>query len=68
MGSDLDLVVVAERAELPPIERAPEWDVTELPVPADLLIYTEKEWESLAARGRFGKMLQQEDVWVYERR
>ncbi|MEM3658333.1 MAG: nucleotidyltransferase domain-containing protein [Candidatus Hadarchaeum sp.] len=68
VGSDLDLIVVVEQPQLPPIERACEWDVTELPVPVDLVIYTENEWESLAERGRFGKMLRQETVWVYERK
>lgn len=67
VGSDLDLVVVVKHTELPPWERARDWDVTELPVPADLLVYTEKEWESLAQRGRFGKTLLKETVWVYER-
>ena len=50
------------------MERARDWDVTELPVPADLLIYTEKEWESLAGRGRFGETLLRETIWVYERK
>jgi predicted nucleotidyltransferase len=67
VGSDLDLVVVVKRAELPPARRASEWDLTGLPVPADLLVYTEEEWEIVVSRGRFGEMLQREAVWVYER-
>jgi uncharacterized protein len=64
-GSDLDVVaVVADSAE--PFERrALGWDTTPLPVPADLLVYTEPEWQALEAdTGRFGRRLAEETVWV----
>ena len=63
VGSDLDLVVVVESSTLTFERRAIEWDTTKLPVPADLLVYTNAEWESLA--GRFRDTLDKEAVWVY---
>jgi len=67
VGSDLDLVIVVEKANQAFEKRAAAWDVTELPVPADVLIYTEEEWQSLGQRGRFFETLMEEAVWVYVR-
>ena len=67
VGSDLDLVLVVERAEEPFELRAARWDVTRLPVPAEALVYTALEWESVAASTRFGQALAREAVWVYEK-
>jgi hypothetical protein len=37
-------------------------------VPADVLVYTEHEWESLAVSGiRFARVARDEVVWVYTR-
>ena len=56
VGSDIDLVVIVERSELPFSERALKWDTLSLPVPVDLLIYTKEEWGKMAAEGtRFVK-------------
>ncbi len=63
VGSDLDLVVVVKRSTLAFERRAVEWDTTKLTVPADLLVYTNEEWQSLA--GRFRDTLEKETVWVY---
>jgi len=67
VGSDLDLIIVVEKADQAFEKRAAEWDVTELPVPADVLIYTKEEWQSLSQRGRFFKTLMKEAIWVYVR-
>ena len=67
VGSDLDVVVLVERAEDPVERRALRWDVTQLPVPAEVLVYTVQEWEAVKMRGRFGKALSGETVWVYEK-
>ena len=67
VGSDLDLVIVVERSDQAFEKRAAEWDVAELPVPADVLIYTEEEWQSLGQRRRFYQMVMRESVWVYIR-
>jgi predicted nucleotidyltransferase len=45
-GSDLDLAVIVEREDRPFERRSARWDMTSLPVPADLLVYTAAEWEA----------------------
>lgn len=65
VGSDLDLVAVVRNSDLPFPRRAALWDTTELPVPAELLIYTEAEWERLQATGgRFARMLAETVDWL----
>lgn len=66
VGSDLDLVVVVREAAEPFERRALGWDLSSLPVPAELLVYTEAEWQGLHDEGgRFACMLAREAVWVY---
>ncbi len=67
VGSDLDLIIVVESSDQPFERRASEWDATELPVPADVLVYTDEEWQSLEQKGRFYQTVTQEAVWVYIR-
>jgi uncharacterized protein len=65
VGSDLDLIVVVRHSDIPFERRGVAWDLTELPVSADLLVYTEAEWESLlASETRFARMLQSEVKWL----
>lgn len=64
-GSDLDIIIVVEGSEEPFERRAARWDATELPVPAELLVYTRDEWQELSQRGRFYQGLMREAVWVY---
>ena len=64
VGSDLDLVILVEGSLLPFERRSIEWDVTELPVPADVLVYTKEEWQSLEPQGGFFGTLIQEVIWV----
>ena len=66
-GSDVDLVVVVAEAREPFDRRRLGWDCTSLPVPAELLVYTEPEWRAFQASGSlFAKRLAQETVWVLE--
>ncbi len=65
-GSDLDIVIIVNTSSLPFVERPKEWDVTDLPVAADLLVYTRTEWTSLPSASRFATMLRHEAVWVYD--
>jgi predicted nucleotidyltransferase len=64
-GSDVDLIVIVV-GELPPLgERARGWDTTQLPVPADLLLYSEGEWRSHMTRSaRWRATVEREVVWV----
>lgn len=64
-GSDVDLVVIVKRSPRPFWARALEWDATSLPVPADLLVYTEAEWEARLAAARSIRARRDPVVWVY---
>jgi len=65
VGSDLDLVVVVSETAEPFERRAAQWDLTALPVPAELLVYTEQEWDAVLAHDtRFSRMLEQETIWL----
>lgn len=65
VGSDLDLIVIVERAQRAFMERALDWDLSGLPVPAEILVYTREEWDRMQAEGRrFGAMVQRETVWL----
>jgi hypothetical protein len=61
----LDIVIVVEQSVRPFFQRALEWDASEVPVPAEVLVPTEAEWGSM--RGRFRHALRQEAIWVYSR-
>ncbi|MDH7500948.1 MAG: nucleotidyltransferase domain-containing protein [candidate division NC10 bacterium] len=65
VGSDLDLLIVVKEADVPFERRGAKWDATNLPVPADVLVHTEREWQSLAEQSRFHRMVMQEAIWVY---
>lgn len=68
VGSDIDLILVVERTDRPFVERALAFDTASLSVPADVRVYTQDEFESLLASGtRFGKVLREETVWVFDR-
>jgi predicted nucleotidyltransferase len=65
VGSDLDLVAVVREAAEPFERRALAWDLSQLPVPAEILVYTSEEWERLQREGgRFARMLASETVWL----
>lgn len=65
VGSDLDVVVLVDAADRPFAERSAAFDATDLPVPADVLVYTEDEWHALTGRQR--DTLRRETVWIAPR-
>ncbi len=65
VGSDLDIIAVIESSNRPFEKRTVDWDLSPLPVPADLLVYTRDEWNSLKKEGRFYRALAAEAVWLY---
>lgn len=67
VGSDLDLVVVVEASGEPFWRRPAGWDITKLPVPADLIVYTIEEWCSFDRQTQMYRTLTEETVWVYIR-
>jgi len=65
VGSDLDLIAIVRSATDRFEQRANCWELNGLPVAADLLIYTEEEWDRLIEEGgRFARTIQQEAVWM----
>jgi predicted nucleotidyltransferase len=66
VGSDLDVILVVRESATPFIRRAADWDLTRLPVPADVLVYTEREWQALTESGtRFARIVRDEVAWVH---
>jgi hypothetical protein len=66
VGSDLDLIALVREAGEPFERRALSWDLIPLPVPAELLVYTEAEWRRLLDTGsRFAETVMREAVWVH---
>ncbi len=65
VGSDIDIIVILKKSNRPFIYRASEWDISSLPVHADLLVYTEEEWQHLCLKSDFYKRLTYEAVWVW---
>ncbi len=65
VGSDLDLVAIVSESPAPFERRGLSWDLSQLPVPAELMVYTEAEWQAMQASGsRFARMLVEEAVWL----
>jgi predicted nucleotidyltransferase len=65
VGSDLDLIAILERSDEPFECRPLSWDLTDLPVPAEILVYTRYEWTRQLERGnRFARVLRDEVVWL----
>ena len=67
VGSDIDILVIVARSNKPFIYRAVDFDATDLPVPADVLVYTQDEWHQLQLSGRFSEQVKSEVIWLYER-
>ncbi len=68
VGSDLDVIIIVETAAEPFERRSLKFDLSVIPVPVDLLVYTRAEWQTLAeAKGKFWSTVDHEAVWVYQR-
>jgi tRNA nucleotidyltransferase (CCA-adding enzyme) len=65
VGSDIDLVVIVHHTDMPFIRRALDYDTRGLPVGADVLVYTEDEWQRMLQEGRFAPAIEREALWVY---
>ena len=64
VGSDIDIIVIMSETGLPFEQRSLQLTLPNLPVPADIRVYTESEWHNL--RSRAGKRM--DVVWLKERR
>ncbi len=68
VGSDVDIVVVCRQCPRPVAERGAAFPVRGLPVPADVIVYTEDELAAAEAEGlRMAREVQENTVWVFQR-
>ena len=68
VGSDLDLIAVVDDTSEPFERRLLNWELNNLPVPADILVYTLTEWKEIQKRSnKFSRMLNSEVTWTYSR-
>ena len=66
VGSDLDLIAVVRNSSEPFYRRPLHWDLSGLPVPADLIVYTQGEWDQLMESGSLlARTLAREAVWLF---
>jgi len=65
VGSDLDLIIILSDTDRPFTQRSSEWDMVDIPVPTDVLVYTAEEWRSMS-RQRYG-ITKQKVNWIYRR-
>jgi len=67
VGSDLDVLVIVATTQEPFERRSLRYHADALPVPADLLVYTPEEWDSLPASSGFARTIRAQVIWVYEK-
>jgi len=68
VGSDLDLIIILQTSEQPFWRRSLELPLPDLPVPADMLVYTQNEWNWMREeQTRFYVTVRREARWVYDR-
>lgn len=68
VGSDLDLLILVGASQRPFFERSLDFDLSDLPVPAEVLIYTQADWEALSIQSpRFYSTLIKEWVPIFQR-
>ncbi|MGB5617478.1 MAG: nucleotidyltransferase domain-containing protein, partial [Desulfobacterales bacterium] len=66
VGSDLDVIAIVRKTAEPFERRLLEWDLTSLPVPAEIIVYSLREWEKLEkGKTRFFRMLDRDVVWTF---
>ena len=65
VGSDLDVVLVLRKSAEPFPQRPLLFNLSKLPIPVDVLVYTVEEWERIIrSTSRFGRELAEAN-WVF---
>ncbi len=68
VGSDVDLIAIVAQTEDPFERRSLSWDLSQLAVPAEILVYTLSEFERLIQeKSRFARVPKTEMKWVYSK-
>jgi hypothetical protein len=66
VGSDLDVIAIVRKTSEPFERRSLEWDLTTLPVPAEIIVYSLPEWKKLEqGHTRFFRMLNRDAIWTF---
>jgi hypothetical protein len=66
MGSDLDVIAIIKKTAEPFERRSPGWDLTGLPAPAEIIVYSLPEWGELEkGNTRFHRMLNRDVIWTF---
>lgn len=66
VGSDLDIVIVVDAETAPFEQRAAQWDTTDLPVPCDVMVFTEEELVQNPSI-KFREELEKKSIWIWRR-
>jgi hypothetical protein len=64
VGSDVDLLLIVEDGAG---TGSGSWDTDGIPVPADVLVYSQARWDGLDRTARFYSTIMREVVWVFDR-
>lgn len=68
VGSDFDVIVLISDTNMSLVERRRNYEPTELPVPADVWVYTVSEWSALGIeRPHLVQRLKTEAIALFER-
>jgi hypothetical protein len=66
VDSDLDVIAIVSKTAEPFERRTLEWDLTSLPVPAEIIVYSLPEWEQLEQGiSRIFRMLDRDAIRTY---
>lgn len=64
----LDVLLVVRETDVAPADRVAMWDLSDIPVPTQPLVYTSSEWTAMVEQGGWlARRIESEAVWVLER-
>jgi len=65
VGSDLDVIVILNESDDPFERRGVHFDTSAIPVPTELLVYTQEEWKKMKSENRnFYRHVSSEIIWL----
>jgi len=66
VGSDVDVIAIVRKTTEPFQRRSLEWDFSDLPVTAEIIVYSLREWGKLKRENtRFSRMLDRDVIWTF---
>jgi len=62
----LDVIAIVGKTTEPFERRSLEWDLSGLPLPAEIIVYSLREWGKLKRENtRFSRMLDRDVIWTF---